>query len=29
MGEHQYVLGQTADASERERLGLIEQLQDA
>lgn len=29
MGEHQYVLGQTADASERERLGLLEQLLDA
>jgi ubiquinone/menaquinone biosynthesis C-methylase UbiE len=29
MGERQYILNQTADASERERLGLIEQLQDA
>jgi 2-polyprenyl-3-methyl-5-hydroxy-6-metoxy-1,4-benzoquinol methylase len=29
MGEHQYVLSHTADASERERLGLLEQLQDA
>jgi ubiquinone/menaquinone biosynthesis C-methylase UbiE len=29
MDEHQYALGHTADASERERLGLMEQLQDA
>jgi 2-polyprenyl-3-methyl-5-hydroxy-6-metoxy-1,4-benzoquinol methylase len=29
MGEHQYVLSQTTDASERERLGLLEQLLDA
>jgi ubiquinone/menaquinone biosynthesis C-methylase UbiE len=29
VGEDQYVLSHTADASERERLGLIEQLQDA
>jgi ubiquinone/menaquinone biosynthesis C-methylase UbiE len=29
MGEQQYILGHTADASERERLGLMEQLQDA
>jgi len=29
MGEHQYILGHTTDASERERLGLREQLLDA
>ena len=28
MGEHQYVLSQTADASERERLSLLEQTAD-
>lgn len=29
MAEDHYVLGQTADASERERLGLLEQTEDA
>src|SRR5712691_3400875 len=29
MGEPQYVLSQTADAAKRERLGLLEQIEDA
>ena len=28
MGEHQYVLSQTADTFERERLSLVEQVAD-
>src|SRR5712691_334154 len=28
MGEHQYILSQTADASERERLSLLERAAD-
>ena len=28
MGEHQYILSQTADASERERLSLLERIAD-